>query len=519
MANIFKRTVKDIDCIFNSPQHDNERLRRRRRRGVMALVGFLLTTLQFVLLLILSAKIVVLDILPFKYLVIIIGVFSLLLAYCILSQFAKSHCLGKLISVFSSLLLTLGIFAVSGLNNAFDNITSTQTQTNIINIVVPSDKDYNSLADVIKSPFGINSSADSSLIEQTVETIEKDNRTNITTHSYNNWEILLNALYKNTDIKAAIMTDSIYQTLCDQYPNLAAKTTVLSTVSIETELTIARNDKDIKNASFVIYLSGNDETGSIRDTGRSDVNILAAINPKTRNILLVSTPRDYYITITNSEGHRGLDKLTHAGNYGTKSSIKALEDLYKTDIDYYGKVNFTGCIDIIDALGGITIYSDVEFYNSYDAAPKKYHFYKGANYCNGEKALAFMRERNAFASGDIQRGKNQQATLAAIIDKATSPAILTNYSKVLETGSQMVATNMPSTAITELIKAQLANPTPWTINSYNPGSLNLDARRDCYISGIKNVHVVIPDYDSVNTAITLINKTLNGEAYDITQYK
>ncbi|MBQ4283819.1 MAG: LCP family protein, partial [Lachnospira sp.] len=309
------------------------------------------------------------------------------------------------------------------------------------------------------------------------------------------------------------LSESNYEMICDEHKEFKRGTKIIHTVSIETAITIERNSDtstdSITDKPFIAYLSGNDTTGSITDTGRSDVNILAVVNPKTKHILLVSTPRDYFITIYNQDGKSGTDKLTHAGNYGTGASIQALENLYKTEIDYYCKVNFTGCIDIIDALGGITINSEVDFTTSGENVANKHHFIKGKNYCDGAKALAFVRERNAFADGDFQRGRNQQAAISAIIDKATSAAILANYASVLNAVSKMVATNMPTSAMSDLIRAQIANPTPWTIDTYGVTALDMDVKKDCTLSGLKNVNVVIPDYNSVNEAIKLINSTLN----------
>jgi anionic cell wall polymer biosynthesis LytR-Cps2A-Psr (LCP) family protein len=144
-----------------------------------------------------------------------------------------------------------------------------------------------------------------------------------------------------------------------------------------------------------------------------------------------------------------------------------LENLYGTSIDYYVKVNFTGAIGIVDALGGITVNSEVAFTTSPDTAPDTYKFVVGENECNGDKALAFCRERQAFPNGDNQRGRDQMIAIKGIFAKATSPAIITNYSSVLDSVSNMLTTNMPTSAITALVKDTLNDSTAWNIQSYN----------------------------------------------------
>lgn len=152
----------------------------------------------------------------------------------------------------------------------------------------------------------------------------------------------------------------------------------------------ADQDKDC----YTIYISGIDNRGGLIEKSRSDVNIIATLNTSTKQLLLVSTPRDYYVPLSISGGVP--DKLTHAGIYGVDVCVDTLEMLYDIEIDYYVRMNFDGFVNIIDALGGITVYSDYEFDSG------AYHFDQGENTLNGEQALVFARERYAFAEGDCK---------------------------------------------------------------------------------------------------------------------
>ena len=163
-----------------------------------------------------------------------------------------------------------------------------------------------------------------------------------------------------------------------------------------------------------MYLSGIDTYGGISARSRSDVNILAVVNTRTKNILLLSTPRDYYVDFEATGGAK--DKLTHAGIYGVEQSMDALERLYDIDIDYYLRINFTGFVDIIDALGGVDVYSDYDFTVQ---NIKEYH--KGYNHLDGLEALAFARERYSFADGDYQRARNQMEVIVPLSTKRYHP--------------------------------------------------------------------------------------------------
>ena len=253
--------------------------------------------------------------------------------------------------------------------------------------------------------------------------------------------------------------------------------------------------------SFVVYISGIDKFGAVSTLSRSDVNILMAVNTKTKTIQLVSTPRDFYVELPNSKGMK--DKLTHAGMYGLNNSIGAMEKLYGIDIDYYVKMNFSGFEAIIDSLDGIDVYSEYEF----TVEPIK-HYVVGMNHLNGIEALAFARERYALAGGDRQRGANQMAVIKATINKMTSPTIIYRYDKVLESIGKTVQTNFTSDELYGLVKMQIKDMAEWDIRSYSvTGKGDYDIT---YTISDREVYVMVPDMTTVDTAKQLIADTLAG---------
>ena len=167
--------------------------------------------------------------------------------------------------------------------------------------------------------------------------------------------------------------------------------------------------RNVTEEPFHVYISGIDVYGDIKKESRSDVNLIATVNPKTHKILLTTTPRDYYVPIPGvSDGQR--DKLTHAGIYGIDTSIATLEELYDIDIPFYVRVNFTSVEEIVDVMGGVDVESELAFTTGEEAGAIV-DVKQGKNHFTGKEALAFVRERKALAEGDNQRGKNQQALL------------------------------------------------------------------------------------------------------------
>lgn len=330
----------------------------------------------------------------------------------------------------------------------------------------------------------------------------------LTPADYEDSHTLANSLL-DKDVEAILIEDS-YLDILDESIEYEGKTfkecirKIYSFVIVTNTNDIAK-DINVTKEPFNIYVSGIDTYGEISSVSRSDVNMIISVNPSTRQILLTSIPRDYYVQLHGKSGYK--DKLTHAGLYGIDMSIQTLEDLLDIEINYYVKVNFSSVINIIDAIGGITVYSDYTF-TSID----NYNYTKGYNNVNGEQALSFARERKSFATGDRQRVKNQQAVFKAVFDKCTSKAIITKYSKLLDSLHGSFVTNMPTSRLTSLIRLQLSKNYNWNIvtNSLE-GS---DGSNYTYSAPSQKVYVMVPKEESVLYAQELINKVLEGEILD-----
>ena len=264
----------------------------------------------------------------------------------------------------------------------------------------------------------------------------------------------------------------------------------------------------ITKEPFVIYLSGVDTRGELTENARSDVNILAAVNPVTKRVALVNTPRDYYVDLA---GTSSKDKLTHAGLYGVETSMETLGNLYGVNVDHYIRINYAGFISIIDALGGVDVYSDQAFTSV--GSPGYYDpttFVEGWNHLDGKSALAFARERHAFASGDIQRGINQMKVIDAMLNKIKSPALLMGFSKIMDAASDCFVTSFSQDQISALVRMQLSDFAEWDIESYTVTGTSSSSTK-CYSAKGQKLYVMKPDDSSVSKAREMLASVLGGE--------
>ena len=264
----------------------------------------------------------------------------------------------------------------------------------------------------------------------------------------------------------------------------------------------------ITKEPFVLYLSGVDNRGELTEKARSDVNILAVVNPTTKRVALINTPRDYYVDLAGTDSK---DKLTHAGLYGVETSMATLGNLYGIQVDHYIRIDFSGFISIIDAVGGVDVYSDQAFTSV--GSPGYYDpttFAEGWNHLDGKSALAFARERHAFASGDIQRGINQMKVIDAMANKLKSPTVLMSFSKLMDAVSDCFVTSLSQEQISALVRMQLSDLANWDIQSYSvTGSSGKSSQ--CYSAKGQSLYVMKPDESSVAQAKELIASVLGGE--------
>lgn len=181
-----------------------------------------------------------------------------------------------------------------------------------------------------------------------------------------------------------------------------------------------------------ILLIGVDEREN--DAGRADTLIYVTVNPITNRMTMTSIPRDTRTTIA---GKGTQDKINHSYAYGgTEMTVNTVKEFFGLPVDYYVKINMEGFTEMIDALGGVTVYNDLEF---------KYHgFYypKGEITLKGDEAQIFVRMRKQDPRGDFGRQKRQQDVIQAIIKQATSFSSIPKIKGMLDVIGNNVETNL-----------------------------------------------------------------------------
>ena len=436
-----------------------------------------------------------------KNIVALIVLCLFLLAYEVFSQMTdKTYIVGRVLCALICFFYIGGGYYCVNTYSAIDEMAGQQVKVDEISCIVLKDDPAQSIYDTKDYTFGILAANDRENTNKALAEVQAAIGKEPATIEYQDNDTLIDALYAK-DVKVIVINEANRSPIEEYYKTFSDDTRVLNTHKVETVIQEDEKLDDITKTPFNVYLSGIDVYGSIKATSRSDVNVIVTVNPNTKQILLTSTPRDYYVPLTVSNGIP--DKLTHAGIHGVDCSIGTLENLYGIDIDYYVRVNFTSVRKIVDLLGGVKVYSDYDFTSDWGPS-----FKKGYNQVNGKQALAFCRERHHFANGDYQRGRDHQHMIEAILNKAMSPDILPNYADLLKTASKNFQTNMSTKEITALAKMQLNDMSQWTIKYANAAGQG--ASKTTYSYQSRKLYVCVPDYNSVAKITKRINKVLKA---------
>lgn len=440
----------------------------------------------------------IINIIPTLYFIILI-VISIILYLIIFFLLKKKKKLGYIISILFIIIYAIITYYLGITMNFFSNFSKIHYSEETFLVIVLKEE-YQDINDLQNKNIGyIQNNLNS--IDKAIEKIDK--KISINKKKYEDFTSLFNDL-DNKKIESILIDENYYNIKSEEENTDNYK--ILYKITIRSIVKSTTKTVDIANEPFTIYISGIDVYGDIETVSRSDVNILMTVNPKTKQVLLTSIPRDFYVQLHGTSGYK--DKLTHAGNYGINMSIDTIEDLLNIDINYYIRVNFTTLEKLIDAIGGVDVYSEYSFVSYID----NYKFYQGYNHMNGKQALAFSRERKSLPAGDMDRGKNQEAVIEAIIRKITNKDVIYKYSKILNSMKGTFQTNITDNDITKIIKKELENIGGWNITSNNlDGTGSYDYT---YSYSSQKLYVTIPNQDSINNAVNLINKVKNDEKLD-----
>ncbi len=460
----------------------------------------------------LSVIVLTINMLPGEYVAVLLLALIAVALYVALFMFIKVK-LGiaqwrRIVSAILAFAIACGCLVVTKLGwdaySFVNNVTGDVSNTRNTYVLVMNENPAKSLEDTKNYTYGAVESYDVEHTQQMLTIVKEKTDDSIQLTYFMQASVMVDALYAG-DVDALIMNGASISLLVENnsYGDLLSRVRLLYTLTVENEEKEEVDKTDVTKAPFVLYISGSDTRSKKLVVSRSDVNILAVVNPKTKQILLINTPRDYYVP--NPAGKGKLDKLTHCGNYGVDCSAKAMGALYGTEVNYYAKINFTGFEALIDAIGGVTVVSDQSF-----RAVTGDYFQKGENTLNGQQALAFARERYNVSGGDNTRGKNQMKVIKAVVDKLSgSTTLITKYTDILKSLEGMFEISLTSDQISALVKMQLKDMSGWDVQSF--AVTGTGAYGETYSAPGQELYVMHPNEDTVNFAKGLIQKVLDGE--------
>ncbi|HJA65291.1 MAG TPA: LCP family protein [Candidatus Mediterraneibacter cottocaccae] len=482
---------------------------RSRRNQNNNRFGAVCIILQTILSLAFMAVLMMINILPLKYLSLIAMVLVFLWCITLNTQIARKRrgIAGKVFSLVLVGCLSMGTFYIAQANGVLGMITDGNFQVNNMVVAVLADDPAESIEGAADYNFGVQFERGGDNMQAAITDIQEELGRDINMTEFDSVQDQATALHDGK-VEAILYNDAYTDLLEEAFPGYKDSVKIIYQHSIRVELNLGNSSSDdsLTKKPFTVYISGIDVYGDISQTSRSDVNIIAVVNPTTHQVLLVTTPRDYYVEIPGiSKGEK--DKLTHAGIYGVDASMDTLAELYETEINYYVRLNFTSMIDIVDILGGVDVYSEYEFTTSKDSGYVM-DVKKGINHFNGEQALAFSRERQNVPDGDNTRGKDQQAVITAMLKKMLSPTMLLKAGSVMNQVSQNVDTNVSQAQLTGLIRNQLGTNATWTIKSV--AAEGTGAKDVCYSSGKQQLYVTKPDRNSIDSIIEEVNIVEEG---------
>lgn len=284
-------------------------------------------------------------------------------------------------------------------------------------------------------------------------------------------------------------------------------------------------DFSLVNNPFQMYIFGSDDRApEINENSHYDVDIILTANPRTKQVLVLSVPRDAYVKNFARDEKR--DKLDYTGIAGMDNAKKAINDYFDLDISLYVLTNFTEFQKMIDAMGGLDFYNPYTFKldNGIGGGVPYYGnirtFYEGNQHVNGAEALAYARERYTLYeylgapvgkyNGDMARNMHALILMKAIIKKLVSLETLVNYENLMEQIKNCFHTNISFSQMYALAIMQFTEHPEWNIVYQH---IYAEYVHDACASepDLGPLTVGLLDENDVEYVKDLMNKVMNGE--------
>ena len=441
---------------------------KRPRRKRTRIPDLILLLIQVSVMILFIYTLINLNMLNFKWLVLIIALLFVLLAMFTVLMIMKLGrgvtTVKRVVQVLLIAVMLVGNHYAGTLTNTLKTITNeTQTRIDKISLLTLADNDGNSIEDFNGKTIGLQTGTDKDLTEFALGKI--DQRIEYGKYEYVDYSVMINDFLLGYD-DAILINDAYIKMMADSVEGFAGSYKVIETFTREIELTPAEVNAKLPDEPFAVYLSGMDELGDPHQQLRSDVNILMLVDPVANHVTMISIPRDAYVP--NPAKNDQLDKLTHTGLYSIDTTIAAAEELFGFPIDYYVKVSFSSLIEIVNTVDGITVNVPVTFCEQ--NAERSYLWddqiclEEGERFIYGPAALALARHRASYAN-ELTRNQVQQDIIKAIVKRMMTPVGFSRIPDVLSIIPQYMVTNMPYSAITNFVSAEMNNIGDWTFDS------------------------------------------------------
>lgn len=490
----------------------------KEQNKVLKVFSILLSILLVVASFYLLYQLIKINVLPTKFLFLITIIFVLLDAiFALLLCYYTRTIVSKIICVVITLVLIFGScmggYYISKTGSLLTNITNvTKHAKNTVSVVVKQSSGIKNKSQLNGLSVGTLRTIGTQGSSKALTELSKDGIV-MNQSEYDSLSAMLEAFY-NGEVDSIIINESSRSQILDMesYADFDNNTRVVYQTSYKVENTDKANAvSDITSKPFNVLISGSDTRGGFDENGRSDVIMVATVNPKTSTILLTSVPRDFYVT-TACDAADGciqgaLDKITHTGIHGTNTTKRTVEQLLGIEINYTFKVGFDTVTDLVDALGGVDVYVEP----GYTVTNQYFSVHEGVNHLNGHDALEYARERYAYTEGDRQRTKNQQQVLMGIVNEATKPSVITKYASIMDAMANTFSTTMSNEEISDLIKYQINNNPKWKMEQYM-----VDGTGDTLMCAELGdaASVMVPNQSTVKMAKDKINAVLAGKSAD-----
>jgi polyisoprenyl-teichoic acid--peptidoglycan teichoic acid transferase len=384
----------------------------------------------------------------------------------IISLFTKKYKAYVILMVFTILftaLFAFGNYYISSLYNEIKEFTKEKV-TYTADLINLKDSEFSA-----SSKIGMINDTNDTEGNVLAKKIISENNLNNEIVEYDDYYQMLDDLYKKK-IDACFVSNnySILFASEEEFQNIATDVKIVYTHAeeMDNQDNITLTNKKLTEPFTILVMGVDSDSDGLNPNQafNGDTLMMITFNPKTLTASIFSIPRDTYVPIACRNG--AYAKINSSAARGASCVISTISNLTGIDIDYYVKINFKGVVDLVNALGGVTVDVEEPYFNV--NAGVDYHgqvceqnsdrefgnkmvcLNPGVQVLNGEQALAYSRNRHQYIGSDLDRIRHQQDVVEAIVDKGKSITSFDQFKEILNAIQRNTDTNMTTDQILSL---------------------------------------------------------------------